>query len=127
MPRKNPQVEQLEREVAMLRSDLRRIRTDPGDCPVVGCMDGSCLVEKPQGMHTNGGCRCDERKLRHALQWWKRRSQFLEETIKTMKSTPTETFEETWAKMEAKGYQYGSDALEQVRFGWELAKGMGDV
>ena len=31
------------------------------------------------------------------------------------------TFEEAWADKEAEGYQYGRDALEQVRFGWELA------
>lgn len=30
------------------------------------------------------------------------------------------TFDEAWKRMEAKGYQYGGDALEQVRFGWEL-------
>ena len=30
------------------------------------------------------------------------------------------TFEEAWAEMEAKGYRYGADALEHVRFGWEL-------
>lgn len=30
------------------------------------------------------------------------------------------TFEEIWAVMKSKGYQYGSDALEQVKFGWEL-------
>lgn len=23
-----------------------------------GCSDGYCIVVKPQGMHTNGGCRC---------------------------------------------------------------------
>lgn len=23
-----------------------------------GCMDGHCLVVRPTGMHTNGGCRC---------------------------------------------------------------------
>lgn len=23
-----------------------------------GCTDGGCLIRKPQGMHTNGGCRC---------------------------------------------------------------------
>jgi hypothetical protein len=22
------------------------------------CSDGNCLVLKPKGMHTNGGCRC---------------------------------------------------------------------
>lgn len=31
------------------------------------------------------------------------------------------TFEQAWAKKEAEGYQYGSDALEHVRFGWEIA------
>ena len=30
------------------------------------------------------------------------------------------TFEEVWAEKEKEGYQYGSDALEQVRFGWSL-------
>lgn len=30
------------------------------------------------------------------------------------------TFEEAWKRMEAKGYQYGPGALEQVRLGWEL-------
>ena len=33
-------------------------------------------------------------------------------------STPS--FEEAWAKKETEGYQYGRDALEQVRFGWDL-------
>ena len=23
-----------------------------------GCGDGYCIIEKPKGMHTNGGCRC---------------------------------------------------------------------
>lgn len=30
------------------------------------------------------------------------------------------TFEQDWAIMKAQGYQYGEDALEQVRLGWEL-------
>lgn len=32
------------------------------------------------------------------------------------------SFEEVWVEMERKGYQYGRDALEQVRLGWEMAK-----
>ena len=24
-----------------------------------GCSDGHCIVFKPSGMHTNGGCHCD--------------------------------------------------------------------
>ena len=27
----------------------------------VGCGDNSCLFKKPEGMATNGGCRCVER------------------------------------------------------------------
>jgi len=30
------------------------------------------------------------------------------------------TFEKTWAGKVAEGYQYGAEALEQVRFGWEI-------
>lgn len=29
-------------------------------------------------------------------------------------------FEDAWREMEAKGYRYGADALEQVRLGYEL-------
>lgn len=36
----------------------------------------------------------------------------------------TKTFEEAWAEKEAEGYEYGEDALEHVRFGWDLR---GDV
>jgi regulator of replication initiation timing len=35
------------------------------------------------------------------------------------------TFEQAWAEKEREGYQYGSDALEHVRFGWELARQKG--
>jgi hypothetical protein len=28
------------------------------------CGDGNCLVKKPVGMHTNGGCRCNADKYR---------------------------------------------------------------
>lgn len=35
-----------------------------------------------------------------------------------------EGFEQAWAKFEAVGFRYGPDALEQVRFGWEIAKGI---
>lgn len=31
------------------------------------------------------------------------------------------SFEQAWAQKEAEGYQYGHDALENVRFGWEIA------
>lgn len=25
---------------------------------VGGCTDGHCVIKKPAGMHTNGGCKC---------------------------------------------------------------------
>lgn len=31
------------------------------------------------------------------------------------------TFEQAWALKEKEGYRYGPAALEQVRFGWEMA------
>ena len=34
------------------------------------------------------------------------------------------TFEAAWAQMELRGFNYGSDALENVRFGWEIGRGL---
>jgi len=34
---------------------------------LVGCGDHSCIVAPPNGMGTNGGCRCSERDLRRAV------------------------------------------------------------
>jgi hypothetical protein len=31
------------------------------------------------------------------------------------------TFKQAWAEKEAAGYRYGRDALEGVRFGWDMA------
>lgn len=28
------------------------------------CGDGGCLIERPKGQHTNGGCRCSHDKSR---------------------------------------------------------------
>jgi hypothetical protein len=32
------------------------------------------------------------------------------------------TFDEAWAEYEKRGYQYGHEALENVKFGWSIAK-----
>lgn len=33
------------------------------------------------------------------------------------------SFEEVWAEKQREGYDYGEDALQGVRFGWQLARG----
>lgn len=44
----------------------------------------------------------------------------LAKELETFEVNADRTFEEAWAEQEKKGYQYGRDALEQVRFGWVL-------
>lgn len=85
MPRINPRVELLERQLASLRATLERRKEDPGVLPAIGCGDGSCAIVAPEGMHTNGGCHCTERKLRLALWYYKQKSVFLEESIRRLK------------------------------------------
>ena len=31
---------------------------------VGGCTDGSCVIKRPTGMHTNGGCKCWQDKIK---------------------------------------------------------------
>lgn len=54
----------LARQVCTLRGALERIRDGVSD----GCADGSCVIRKPEGMHTNGGCRCVKQKDVQRLQ-----------------------------------------------------------
>lgn len=85
MARINPQVESLQIENNMLREQIKRMREEPGDIPFDAC-DNSCVVtSRREGMMTNGGCRCDERKLRRAVSWWKRRAEFLQVSVQDMK------------------------------------------
>lgn len=72
MARVNPQVEALERTVSLLRQQIARMRQDPPDIPFAGCGDSSCITTQGiGGMHTNGGCRCDDRALRRAVMYWR--------------------------------------------------------
>lgn len=86
MSRRSEEAIRLEFENSMLRKQIERFYQDPGDLAVVGCGDSSCVVAQASGMSTNGGCRCDERTLRLALQFYKRLAQFRAETIRIMKS-----------------------------------------
>jgi hypothetical protein len=81
MARINPTVDRLERENAMLRASLARLRATPPDCPILGCCDHGCECVEHTGMGTNGGCQCDERSLRRALRWWRGYVAFQRATI----------------------------------------------
>ena len=40
-----------------------------------GCSDGNCVIYKPEGIHTNGGCKCGTRFANkdwghNKLQWY---------------------------------------------------------
>lgn len=71
----NPQVVlALIAEVRVLREDAAKVRKaaifhDQLMESVHGCTDGGCLIRRPQGMHTNGGCRCarDSMKTQRVL------------------------------------------------------------
>jgi hypothetical protein len=77
-------VEHLQQENRMLREQIERMRRDPPDVPFHAC-DNSCVVARPNGMATNGGCRCDERTLRRAVQWWRGKARHLQSTIDLMR------------------------------------------
>lgn len=95
MARKStPREDTLEREIRLLRNWIDAMKIDPGDMPLQGCGDGSCIVAKgPGGMHTNGGCRCDERRLRQAVMWWRRVAEFRLVTIDEMRKAKEPTDE----------------------------------
>ena len=42
----------------MADQELIKLYQDQQDALGDGCGDGNCVIKKPVGMHTNGGCRC---------------------------------------------------------------------
>jgi hypothetical protein len=48
---------------------------------LAGCGDHSCVVARPKGMGTNGGCRCEPTTLRRALRAEQKRSANLRQTL----------------------------------------------
>ena len=55
-------------ELAALRTEIHEENLRDNYRAEHGCGDNSCVVERPHGMATNGGCRCGSRTLRAALQ-----------------------------------------------------------
>ncbi len=50
------EVERLRGENAQIKSLVAEL--DQRIEALGGCSDGSCIIKRPKGMHTNGGCRC---------------------------------------------------------------------
>lgn len=60
----------LRRHVDTLKRVVDRMHANPPDVPFTAC-DNSCVCAQAEGMATNGGCRCDEKKLRQAVAYWR--------------------------------------------------------
>lgn len=60
-------------EIAALRAEIDEERRADYAPSSHGCMDNSCVVAKPTGMATNGGCRCGRATLKSAL--WRAREE----------------------------------------------------
>jgi hypothetical protein len=78
-------LEILELQNKSLRDKISSLRIDPGEFPFHGCGDNSCVLIQPQGMGTNGGCRCDERALRRGVLWLRRKIEFQALSIQDLK------------------------------------------
>ena len=50
-----PHIEEIARALEDLDAAMKAIG---------GCSDGYCIIRKPVGMHTNGGCRCSSDRYR---------------------------------------------------------------
>lgn len=84
MKKRDIEVERLKYVNERLAKQIEEMRKDPGDFPFNAC-DNSCVVTRPKGMSTNGGCRCDENKLRGVIQHLKNRIVFLTATIQELR------------------------------------------
>lgn len=60
-------------EIAALRAEIDEERRADHAQTSHGCGDNSCLVARPTGMATNGGCRCGRGALKTAL--WRMREE----------------------------------------------------
>ncbi len=65
-------VQELEAENAAMRREHREEELSDRERGQTGCGDHGCLIAKPAGMGTNGGCSCGRAALQIALQLVKR-------------------------------------------------------
>jgi hypothetical protein len=74
------------KELMKLKAELA-IPRDPGD-EVEGCGDGSCIIQAPKGQHTNGGCRCEEPRLRRGVRYWRAKAKYLQYELDKLRRSP---------------------------------------
>ena len=70
------------REAAQMALDAYELRMQQ----IGGCSDGGCVVVKPKGMHTNGGCKCW--KNQHSMQRLARASNTFVEALRAALAQP---------------------------------------
>lgn len=51
------QIQEMKMSVSDNPKSLARLYQDIC-ADIGGCTDGNCLIVRPEGMHTNGGCKC---------------------------------------------------------------------
>ncbi len=121
MARANPEAERLRRENDMLRARIARLTEEPADVPFAAC-DNSCVVTRPRGMATNGGCRCDDRKLRQAVMYWRGVAEHRQASIQMLLSGETPTLRgalEEALDLAHEGWSYAGDYFREK---WECEK-----
>lgn len=96
MKQRDIELERLKYINECLSKQIEDMRKDPGDFPFKAC-DNSCVVTRPKGMSTNGGCRCDEHKLKHVVQHLRNRIDFLKATIQELRDgcRPEDSYQQT--------------------------------
>lgn len=114
----------LHAENEQLRAELNRVMN------AVGHIDGD---QRTPSQRVGEALRAADARLKHSRDLHtavQRRSTEQAEEIRGLKAQlaavqkrEVEAFEVVWQReyVERRGYQYGEDALEQVRFGWDIA------
>lgn len=93
MSDKDRRIEFLELHNRQLIEDLAQLRREPDETPMVGCTDNHCVIRRPKGMGTNGGCKCHKQNpqgMLAALMFHRRRGEYLLSVIEEQRATIAE-------------------------------------
>ena len=59
---------------------------DQGCADIGGCSDGGCVIQRPKGQHTNGGCRCSDDRIR--MRRFAQRAAYFREKVRAEINAP---------------------------------------